>query len=98
MYSWCSNVTYSVFGLTKDRDGTWRIKTHELNNLIRNKNVINYIKSQKLSWFDHVDRMTNDRMIKKIVCVEIDICKIKQEDQKLTGKRCKRRFKNFGSK
>jgi hypothetical protein len=36
-----------IFGRTKDRDGTWRIKTnYELNNIIRNKNIVNYIKSQ----------------------------------------------------
>jgi len=31
-----------IFGPTKDRDVTWRIKTNdELNKLIRNKNIIN---------------------------------------------------------
>ena len=38
-----------IFGPTKDRDGTWGIKTNdELNNLIRNKNITNYIKAQRL--------------------------------------------------
>jgi hypothetical protein len=36
-----------IFGPTKERDGTWRIKTnYELNKLIGNKTIINYIKSQ----------------------------------------------------
>jgi hypothetical protein len=44
-----------IFWLTNDRDGTWRIKTNdELNNLIRNKNIINYVKTHNLSWFGHV--------------------------------------------
>ena len=31
-----------------DSNGTWRIKTHdELNNITRNKNIINYTKAQK---------------------------------------------------
>jgi len=35
-----------IFGPTKDRDGTCRIKTNdELNNQIRNKNIIFYIKA-----------------------------------------------------
>ena len=31
---------------------TWKIRTNdELNNLIRNKNMVNYIEAQKFSWF-----------------------------------------------
>jgi len=42
------------------------IKTNdELNNLIRNKKIINYITAQKLSWFGHVHRMTNYRLVEK---------------------------------
>jgi hypothetical protein len=56
-----------IFGPTKERDGTWRIKTNdELNKLIRNKTIINYIKSQRLSWLGHVHRMPDERMVKKV--------------------------------
>jgi hypothetical protein len=42
-------------GPTKERYGIWRIKTNdELDQLIRHKNVINYIKAQRLSWFGHL--------------------------------------------
>ena len=35
-----------IFGPTKERDGTWRIKTNdELDELIRHKNIINHIKA-----------------------------------------------------
>jgi hypothetical protein len=54
-----------IYGPTKVRDGTWRIKSNkELNRMIRNKNIINYIKAQRLAWFRHVHRMP-DRMVKK---------------------------------
>jgi hypothetical protein len=44
-----------IFGPTKERDGTWRIKTNnELDELIRHKNIINHIKAQRLSWFGHL--------------------------------------------
>jgi hypothetical protein len=34
---------------TQDKDGTWRIKTHEeLENLIKKKNIVRLIKSQRL--------------------------------------------------
>ena len=49
-----------MFGPTKERNGTWRIKINdELNNLIKNKNTINYIKAQRLSWFGHVQGGSN---------------------------------------
>jgi hypothetical protein len=56
-----------IFGPTKERDGTWRIKTNdELDKLIRHKNIINYMKAQRLSWFGHLHRMPEERMVKKI--------------------------------
>jgi ATP-dependent helicase/DNAse subunit B len=60
-------VLRKIFGPTKERDGTWRIKTNdELDKLIRHKNIINYIKTQRLSWFGHLHRMPEDRMAKKM--------------------------------
>ena len=38
----------------------------ELNNLIRNKNMINDIGTQKFSWFGHVYRLTEDKVVKKL--------------------------------
>jgi hypothetical protein len=41
-------VLRKIFGLTKERDGTWRVKTNdELDKLIRHKNIISYIKTQR---------------------------------------------------
>jgi hypothetical protein len=55
-----------IIGPTKERDGTWRIKTNdELNKLIKNKTIINYIKSPRLGWFGHVYRMPDERMVKR---------------------------------
>jgi hypothetical protein len=42
-------VLKRIFGPTKERDGSWRIKTND--ELIKHKNIINYIKAQRLSWF-----------------------------------------------
>jgi hypothetical protein len=61
-----STVMSVAFGPTKERDGTWRIKTNdELNSLIGNKTIINYIKSQMLGLLGHVHRMPDKRMVKK---------------------------------
>jgi hypothetical protein len=60
-------VLRRIFGPTKQRDGTWSIKTNdELDELIRHKNTINYIKSQRLSWFGHLHRMSEERMVKRV--------------------------------
>jgi hypothetical protein len=57
-----------ILGPTKERDGTWRIKTnYELGELMRHKNIINYMKAQRLSWFGHLYRMAEERMAKKYI-------------------------------
>jgi len=38
----------------------------ELDILIKHKNVVNYIKAQRLSWFGHVQGILDTRTIKKI--------------------------------
>ena len=59
-------VLRRIFGPTKERDGTWRIKTNdELYELIRHKNIIHHIKAQRLSWFGHLHRMPEERTVKK---------------------------------
>ena len=43
-----------------------RIKSNEeLIRLTGNKNIINYIKAQKLAWFGNVHRMPDNSMVKK---------------------------------
>ena len=62
-----SKVLSKIFGPTKERDGTLRIKTNdELDKLLRHKNIINYIKALRLSWFGHLHRMSEERMVKKV--------------------------------
>jgi hypothetical protein len=52
-----------IFGPTKENQ-IWRIKTNEeLDKLIKHKNIVNYIKAQKLSWFGHVQRMSDTRTV-----------------------------------
>jgi hypothetical protein len=59
-------VLRRIFGPTKERDGTRRIKTNdELDELLTYKNVIKYLKAQRLSWFGHLNGMPEDRMVKK---------------------------------
>jgi hypothetical protein len=60
-------VLRKIFGRTKERDGTWRIKINdELDKLIRHKNIINHIRAQRLSWFGHLLQMPEERMVKNV--------------------------------
>ena len=60
-------VFRKIFDPTKERDATWRIKTNgELYELRRHKNTINHIKTQILSWFGHLQRMPQERVVKKV--------------------------------
>ena len=55
-----------ISGPTKENQ-IWRVKTsEELDKLIKHKNIINYIKAQRLSGFGHMQRMPDTRTVKKI--------------------------------
>jgi hypothetical protein len=56
-----------IFGPTQKADGEWRLKTNkELENAIRYENIVRHIKSKRLSWLGHVQRMPNERVAKTI--------------------------------
>ena len=60
------NIPWKIFGPTYE-NGSWRIRTNqELDKLIRHKNIINHIRAQRLSWFGHLHRMSEERMVKKV--------------------------------
>ena len=55
-----------IFGPTKENQA-WRIENNEgLDKLMKYENIVNYIKAQKLSWFGHIQRMSEARATKKI--------------------------------
>jgi hypothetical protein len=61
-------VLRKIFGPTKERGVTWRIESNnELDELIRQKNIINHKKAQRLSWFGHLQRMPEERILKKYI-------------------------------
>jgi hypothetical protein len=55
-----------IFGLTKENQIWTVINNKELDKLIKHKNIINYIKAQRLSWFGRVQRMPDTRTFKKM--------------------------------
>jgi len=60
-------ILRKIFGPTKEDNGNWRIKTNiELDELIKHRNIINYVNAQRLSWFGHINRMPETSIVKKI--------------------------------
>jgi hypothetical protein len=56
-----------IFGPTQKPNGEWRLKTNEeLENIIRNENIVRHIKRKRLSWLGHVERMLDGRVAKII--------------------------------
>jgi hypothetical protein len=54
-------------GPAEEGNGNWRIETNiELNELIKHRNVLNYVTAQRLSWFRHINRMPETGIVKKI--------------------------------
>ena len=60
-------ILRNIFGPTKEDNGNWRVKTNiELDELIKHRNTINYVKAQRLSWFGRTNRMPETNIVKKI--------------------------------
>ena len=76
-----------ISGPTKEREGTWRIKTtDELDELVRHKNITNHMKAQRLSWFGHLHRMPEERMVEKKY-TSVNRCQYDHKgDQRTDGK------------
>jgi hypothetical protein len=59
-------VLRKIHGPTQDKDGIWRMKTNEeLEYVIKRKNIVRFLKSQRLRWVAHINRMDTTRTIKK---------------------------------
>jgi hypothetical protein len=61
-----------IYG-AKYGDGEWKIRMNrELEKLNNGKNIVKWIKGQRISWLDHLERMEEDRMPKKIFTQELE--------------------------
>ena len=61
------DIKLYVTNLTQEGNGIWIIKTNkELDELINHRNIINYIKGQRLSWVGHINRMPETSTVTEI--------------------------------
>jgi hypothetical protein len=60
-------IIRKIFGPTKGHNVTWRTETNkELDELIKHRNVTNYVKSERLSWFGYLNIMPETSIVRKI--------------------------------
>jgi hypothetical protein len=46
----------------------WRIRNNEeIDNIIRKKDIVRFVKARKISWIDHIERMEDSRMPKRVM-------------------------------
>jgi len=61
------NILRELFGPTKEANGIWRIKTNkELDELIKHRNIIRYVKAKQLSWFGHINSVPETSIVNRI--------------------------------
>ena len=59
-------VLRCIFG-AKQENGIWRRRyNHELYELFKDSDIVNYIKVKRLAWAGHLTRVSNERTLKKI--------------------------------
>ena len=57
----------------KYENGEWKSRTNrELEEMSKGENIVKWIKGQRISWLGHLQRMEEDRMLKKIFTQELE--------------------------
>jgi hypothetical protein len=59
-------ILRKLFVPTEEFNGIWRIKTNELDELIKHRNITNYVEEQRLSWFGHTNRMPETSTVERM--------------------------------
>jgi hypothetical protein len=58
----------SIHGPVHDSNNEWRVRTNqEIEALMKEENIVRCIKSQRLAWYGHVNRMDGNKNVKAIM-------------------------------
>ena len=61
-------ILRKIFGPAQNEDGFWRIRmNYELNDLIKNADIVRFVKSKRIAWLGHVMRMEGKRVPKRVL-------------------------------
>uniref|UniRef100_A0A8D8LL21 Craniofacial development protein 2 n=3 Tax=Cacopsylla melanoneura TaxID=428564 RepID=A0A8D8LL21_9HEMI len=64
-------IVRRIYGAVQENE-TWRIRYNdEINNILHGEDIVRFIKSQRLRWYGHVERMDETRMPRKVLKVQI---------------------------
>jgi Holliday junction resolvase-like predicted endonuclease len=59
----------------------WRIRNNEeIDNIIRNKDIVRFVKARRIRWIGHVERMEASRMPKRVMREKIYTKRKKEAD------------------
>ncbi|XP_055386749.1 uncharacterized protein LOC129615538 [Condylostylus longicornis] len=60
-------ILRGIYGPIRSDDGSYRIRyNHEIENLIEKRNVIRFIKAERIGWLGHLLRMDDARVVKEV--------------------------------
>jgi hypothetical protein len=61
-------ILRKIFGPLQNEDGFWTIRmNHELIDLIKNADIVRYVKSKRMAWLGHVMWMEGERIPKRVL-------------------------------
>jgi len=61
-------ILRKIFGPVQNEDGFWRMRmNYELNDLIKNADIVRSVKSERMAWLGHVMRMEGKRIPKRVL-------------------------------
>jgi hypothetical protein len=61
-------ILRSIYGPVQDSDNEWRVRTNqEIEARIKEENIVRFIKSQRLAWYGHGNRMEDNENVKAIM-------------------------------
>jgi hypothetical protein len=61
-------ILRSIYGPVQDSNNEWRVRINqEIEALIKEENIVRFIKSQRLAWYGHVNRMEDNKNVKAIM-------------------------------